>query len=67
MSDRPICKKCSRPIMGIIKIDTSRRKLGKKSLNQVNYYDEDCYYIRNQEQALNEFQKERLNKKKNKR
>lgn len=67
MSERPNCKKCSRPIMGIIKIDTSRRKLGNKSLNQVDYYDEDCYYKRNQEQAINEYQKERLNKKKNKR
>ena len=67
MNDRPICKRCSKPIVGIIKVETDRKKLGNKSIYQSNYYDEECYYILNQEQALNEFQKERANKKTNKR
>lgn len=66
MSDRPICKRCSRPITGIIKVDMTRKKLGNKSIPQSNYYDEECYYTYNQERALNEFQKERHSKKTNK-
>ena len=67
MSDRPICKRCSRPIVGIIKVDSTRKKLGNRSILQANYYDEGCFYIYNQEQALNEYQKERISKKTNKR
>lgn len=65
MSDRPICSRCSKPIQGIIKIGKSKSR--KKNADKAQYYDEDCYYAINQEQALNEFQKERINKKKNKR
>jgi hypothetical protein len=67
MSDRPVCARCSKPITGIIKIDNSKQKLGKTNLNKTSYYDEDCYLALNKERALNEFQKERINKKKNKR
>ena len=67
MSDKLICKRCSRPIVGIIKVDSERRTLGKKSILQANYYDEECYYMLNKERALNDYKKERDNKKTNKR
>ena len=67
MNERPTCSRCLKPITGIIKIYTSMRKLGGKSTNQVDYYDEECFKIRNKEKALNELQKERTNQKKNKR
>lgn len=67
MSDRPNCKRCSRPIMGIIKVDSERKTLGKKSILQANYYDEECYYMLNQERAVNDYKKERNNKKTDKR
>jgi len=67
MSEKLICKRCSKPILGIIKIATSRKNLGKNSVYQANYYDEECFFTYNQEKALNEFQKERADKKNNKR
>lgn len=67
MSDRPTCKRCSRPIMGIIKVDSERRTLGKKSVHQTNYYDEKCFYVLNKERAMNDYKKERDSKKTNKR
>lgn len=66
MSDRPVCKRCSQRITGIIKVAVSRKKLGNKSIPQSDYYDEACYYTYNQERALNEFKKERNSKRPNK-
>lgn len=66
MSDKLICARCSKPIKGIIKIVSKVKKTGKKSVNQSLYCDEECFFILNKERALNEFQKERINKKKNK-
>jgi len=65
MSERPICKRCSKPILGIIKVCTSKKKSGSKSISKTDYYDEECFYALNREQALNEYQKERASKKKN--
>lgn len=67
MNDKPVCNKCSKTISGIIKIDTGRRKLGRKSMNAVDFYDEECFKLLNKEKAMNELQEERNIKKKNKR
>ena len=48
------CKKCGKEIRGPIKINCRRRKVGKKSIVEVDYYDEDCFYDLNLEKAKNE-------------
>jgi len=58
------CKRCGKEITGKVKINTYRKKVGKKSIVQVDYYDEDCFYYLNLEKAKNE-DKKRTNKRKN--
>ncbi|KKL48341.1 hypothetical protein LCGC14_2326490 [marine sediment metagenome] len=53
------CKYCGKVIVGVVKLITYRKKIGQKSINVVELYDEKCFLIKNKERALNE-----LNKKK---
>ena len=53
------CEHCGKVIAGVIKIITYRKKIGQKSINVVESYDEKCFLIKNKERAINE-----LNKKK---
>jgi len=60
------CKQCGKVIKGVIKIFTYRKKLGKKSVNIVELYDEKCFLAKNKERSLNELNnKKRPCKKKN--
>ena len=52
------CQKCKKYIAGNAKVDTYRRKLGNKSINQVDYYCEKCFYKLNEEKARNEYDAE---------
>lgn len=45
------CKKCGDNIKGVIKINCRRKKIGKKSIVEVDYYDEDCFYDLNLEKT----------------
>lgn len=54
---QPKCKRCGKPILGSLKIKTTRQTLGKKSVLKENFYDEDCFYIINKEKAQNEYSK----------
>lgn len=49
------CKKCSKVIRGLIKVDTYRQRLGAKSLNRVNYYDTKCFKTLNKERSMHEY------------
>jgi hypothetical protein len=40
-----ICKGCKKPIVGKARVHTYRRKLGKRNINQVDYYDEKCFKL----------------------
>ena len=65
---RPKCKGCSHVISGKISIDTYRRKLGKKWLNEVDFYDEACFRKLNMERSWNVYrQEETARKRKNNR
>jgi hypothetical protein len=44
---REVCEQCGKVIVGTIKIITYRRKLGKKSINIVEFYDEKCFLEKN--------------------
>jgi len=61
---KPKCTRCNRTISGKIKIDTYRKKLGRKSLNKVEYYDDDCFSKLNWERSLNEHKKQETARKK---
>jgi len=51
-------------IRGTVKVDTYRSRLGARSLNKVEYYDEVCFKRLSKERASNEHQKkERASKK----
>ena len=64
--DKPKCKSCSRKISGKISIDTYKRKLGKKVIEQVDYYCQKCFKTLKVERAWNVYRKEkRTCKKKN--
>lgn len=49
-----ICKRCKKLIAGKIKIHQYRKTIGNKSVVLVDYYDEDCFYYLNLEEANNE-------------
>lgn len=57
--DKPKCNGCSRTISGRINIDTHRKKLGKKLVNQVDYYCQDCYKRLRIERAADVYRKEK--------
>ena len=57
--DKPICKSCGKTITGIVKIVTYQKKVGKKLLNVVEYYDTECFKKINKERALDEHRKEK--------
>lgn len=66
--DKPKCAGCFRTISGRVSIDTRRRKLGKKLIEQVDYYCQDCHKKLKIERALNVYRKEKTKcKKKNNR
>lgn len=52
---RPKCKRCSRPILGSISIDTYRRQLGRRAIKQVDYYDYACFRQLNMERSWNAY------------
>lgn len=59
------CTRCFKYIRGTVKVSTYRRKLGAKSLNKVEYYDENCFKLLSKERATNEHrEKERTSKRK---
>lgn len=60
---RPICKGCSKVIQGKISIDTYRRKLGKKIINEVHYYCKSCFRKLNIERSWNVYRKEKADSK----
>lgn len=45
------CKACKKPIVGVVKIDTRRKKVGNKIENIVDYYDEECFILLNKERS----------------
>ena len=51
------CKKCGKEIKGKIKVRVRRRKVGKKSVVETDYFDEDCFYYINLEDKKNEDKK----------
>lgn len=53
------CVRCKKYIAGEIKVDTYRRRLGSKSLNQVDHYCEKCFYNLNMERSWNEYDKQK--------
>jgi len=61
---KPKCFRCNKIIPSTIKINTRRRKLGRKSLQEVEYYDEYCFKKLNWEQSLNEHKKQETARKK---
>jgi hypothetical protein len=48
------CKRCGKLIKGKISIHTYRKRVGKKSVVQVDYYDEECFYYLNLKKAEDE-------------
>jgi len=57
--DSPICKSCRKIIASVVKIVTYQKKVGKKLVNAVEYYDEECFKKINKERARNEHRKEK--------
>jgi hypothetical protein len=53
MPNKPKCKRCGKIISGIIKIITYRKKVGNKTINVVETYDEDCFKEKNKEKSIN--------------
>ena len=53
--DKIKCKRCKKYIAGKAKVDTYRRRLGNKSINEVDYYCGKCFYKLNEEKAWNEY------------
>jgi hypothetical protein len=51
------CKQCGKIITGKVKLVTYRKKLGGKSINVVEFYDERCFLARNKESSLHECNK----------
>lgn len=47
------CNRCGKPIVGKVRIVTYRKKLGNKSINKVEMYDEKCFKIKNKEKSTN--------------
>jgi len=47
------CSMCGKIISGKIRIITYRKKLGSKSINKVEMYDEKCFKIKNKEKCIN--------------
>jgi hypothetical protein len=54
-----ICKGCGKPIVGTVKIHTYKRKLGKRNLTKVDYYDEKCFQIMKKARPTNERKKQK--------
>ena len=52
MTVKQICKRCGKKIVGKIRIITYRKKLGSKSINKVEMYDDKCFKIKNKEKAI---------------
>lgn len=53
MKKRPNCKRCSRPILGNISIDTYRRQVGRRAIKQVDCYCGSCFRQLNIERSWN--------------
>lgn len=68
MTNKLKCKSCFCVISGKISIDTYRRKLGKKLINQVDYYCNKCFKRLSIERSWDVYRKEKaIYKKKNNR
>lgn len=52
MTTKPKCARCGKEILGKVKIIAYRKKLGTKSVPQVDTYDEACFKLKNKERAL---------------
>lgn len=59
------CKRCNKDIIGKIKIITKRIKSGKKFINEVEYYDEQCFYKSALEKATKNEDQNKVYKRKN--
>lgn len=51
------CNRCGKEIIGVVKITSTRKKVGKKSIVEVKYYDEECFYYIDLEKAKNDYKK----------
>ena len=58
------CKECGKEIKGKIKVHVKRIKVGKKSVVETEYFDEECFYYLNLKKTKDE-EKKRSNKRKN--
>ena len=68
MTNKLKCKSCSRKISGKINIKTYSKKIGRKFIEQVDYYCNKCFKVVNIERSWDVYRKEkRANKKKNNR
>jgi hypothetical protein len=47
------CKICKKAIIGTVKIETTRKKLGNKIIDVVEYYDEKCFKQQKEKRASN--------------
>ena len=56
---KPKCKCCGKVITGIVKIKSHQKRMGKKLVQVVDYYDEDCFKKITKEKALNEHRKQK--------
>lgn len=53
--NRPKCKRCSCTILGSISIDTYRRQIGLRAIEQVDYYCGACFRQLNIERSWNAY------------
>ena len=56
---KPKCKGCSKNIVGIVKIISYQKRVGKKLIHIVDYYDVACFKKITKERALNEHRKQK--------
>jgi hypothetical protein len=49
--EKPRCKACKKPIVGVIKIHAYRKKVGSKMIDVVDYYDAGCFLLLNKERS----------------
>lgn len=64
MKKRPKCKRCSKLILGNISIDTYRRQVGRRVIEQVDCYCSSCFRQLNIERSWNVYRNQKTATKK---